>query len=232
MPKLSLIIPVYNEKNTILEILAKVGRVDLGETAKEVIIVDDFSSDGTREILQSLAGQYQIIFHDQNYGKGLAIRSALKKVSGDWTVIQDADLEYEPEDLKKLLNKIQEPGVAAVYGSRRLNRSYFSERHSGFVYAMGGIFLTGLANLLYGVNITDEANCYKMVKTDLLRSLDLKCRRFEFCPEVTAKLGKRKIKIHELPVRYNPRHNAEGKKIGWRDGLAAVWTLIKHRFIK
>ena len=232
MPKLSLIIPVYNEKNTILEILAKVGRVDLGETAKEVIIVDDFSSDGTREILRSLAGQHQIIFHDRNYGKGRAISSALKQVSGDWTVIQDADLEYEPEDLKKLLNKIQEPGVAAVYGSRRLNRSYFSERHSGFVYAMGGIFLTGLANLLYGVNITDEANCYKMVKTDLLRSLGLKCRRFEFCPEVTAKLGKRKIKIHELPVRYNPRHNAEGKKIGWRDGLAAVWTLIKHRFIK
>ena len=174
MAKLSIIIPVYNEINSLLKILSKVEQVDLGGVEKELFIVDDFSTDGTREILSGLAHKYRILFHGRNYGKGRAIRTALTEASGDWTVIQDADLEYEPEDIKKLLAKIQEPGAVAVYGSRRLNRSYFSERHSGFFYALGGVFLTELANLLYRTDITDEANCYKMVRTDLLKSLDLK----------------------------------------------------------
>lgn len=229
MPKLSIIIPVYNEKETILKILEKVRNVDLGQVEKEIIVVDDFSTDGTRQILESLQNQYKVIFHDKNCGKGRAIRTALEQATGDWSVIQDADLEYDPNDIKLILNKIMEPGVLVVYGSRRLHKSYFQERHSGFIYAIGGIFITFLTNLLYNTKITDEAICYKMVKTDLLRGLDLQCERFEFCPEVTAKIARRKIKIYEVPVSYNPRHKDEGKKINWKDGLEAIWTLVKYR---
>jgi len=230
MLKLSVIIPVFNEKDTIRVILDKVRLVDFGDVSKEIIVVDDFSTDSTREMLISMQDQYKTVFHDRNYGKGRAIRTGLRQASGDWVIIQDADLEYEPNEIKLILNKMQEPGVDAVYGSRRLHKNYFKARHSGFIYAVGGILLTILANLLYRLKITDEATCYKMIKTDLLREIDLKCEGFEFCPEVTAKLGRRGIKIHEVPISYNPRHKAEGKKIKLRDGLKAIWTLIKYRF--
>lgn len=231
MKKLSIIIPVYNEKETILKILERVEAVDLGEVAKEIIIVDDFSTDGTREMLKELESRHKVIYHRKNRGKGMAIRTGLQYVSSDWIIIQDADLEYDPNDYKELLKKIQEPGVQVVYGSRRLHHNYFKSRHSGHIFAVGGIFITWLTNILYGIKITDEPTCYKMIETKLLKDLNLQCEGFEFCPEVTAKIAKRGIKIYEVPINYYPRRKREGKKINWRDGLEAVWTLIKYRLV-
>lgn len=228
--KLSIVVPVYNEKDTVLQILSKIDPVDLGSVEKEIIIVDDGSTDGTRELLRGLGDKYKILYQDKNRGKGAAFRAGFKEATGDWVVVQDADLEYDPNDLKKLLQKIQEPDIKVVYGSRHLNKNYFTERRSGYLYALGGIFLTRLANILYGIKITDEPTCYKMFRVDVLRDLNLKCERFEFCPEVTAKLAKRKIKIYEVPIEYSPRHKNEGKKINLRDAVEAVWTLIKYKF--
>jgi len=228
--KLSIIIPVYNEKNTILQILSKVDGVDFDGTEKEIIIVDDYSIDGTRDILRSLEGKYRILYHEKNRGKGAALRTGFSQASGDWVVVQDADLEYDPNDLKKMLEKASEGNVFVVYGSRRLHKNYWNERKSGHFFAMGGIFLTWLTNILYGIKITDEPTCYKMIKADLLNDLNLKCERFEFCPEVTAKIAKRKIEIYEIPIEYFPRHKDEGKKINWRDAVQAIWTLLKYKF--
>lgn len=231
MNKLSIIIPVYNEKATIKDIIDKVRSVDLGQIEKEIIIVDDCSIDGTREILDTFNyADCAIIYRDKNEGKGAALRSGFNAASGDWIVIQDADMEYDPNDLKLLLLKARDADVQVVYGSRRLNRNYFKDRHSGFIFALGGVFITWLTNLLYKTDITDEPTCYKMFKSDLLGKIDLKCRRFEFCPEFTAKIAKAGIKIHEVPINYFPRHKNEGKKINWRDGLEAIWTLLKYRF--
>jgi len=231
MTKLSIIIPVFNEKKTIEQILAKLENLDLG-VAKEVIIVDDFSTDGTREILKKYENKYRIVYHEKNYGKGRALRSGFAYATGDWITVQDADLEYDPVDFRVLLEKTKEPGVSVVYGSRRFGRRYhyFEGRYSGHLFALGGIFVTWLTNFLYGTKITDEPTCYKMFQRDLLKSIDLKCERFEFCPEVTAKIAKRGIKIYEVPINYYPRHKDEGKKINWHDGLEAIWTLLKYRF--
>lgn len=229
--KLSIIVPVFNEKNTIIQILEKLEKLELG-AEKEIIVVDDFSIDGTREILRSRPGGYRVFFHDKNYGKGWAIRTGLAEATGDYVVIQDADLEYEPNDFKKMLNLITAAGGQVVYGSRRLQHSYLRSRHSGHIFAFGGIFLTWLTNLLYQTEITDEPTCYKMFKTDLLKGLGLECQGFEFCPEATAKIAKRKIKIYEVPINYYPRHKNDGKKINWRDAVIAVWTLLKYKFKK
>ncbi len=229
--KLSIVMPVFNEKNTITEILKRIEAVDLG-LGKEVIIIDDYSTDGTREILKAYEDKYRILYHEKNRGKGRALRTGLAEASGEITVIQDADLEYDPNDFKIMLEKIMEPGVRVVYGSRRLQHSYFKSRHSGHIYAFGGILITWFANLLYNSKITDEPTCYKMFKTDLLKSFDLECERFEFCPEITAKIAKRGIKIHEVPINYYPRHKNEGKKINWKDAIEAAWTLLKCRFKK
>jgi len=229
--KLSIVIPVFNEAKTIGQIMQKIQAADLG-VAKEIIIVDDGSTDGTREMLKLLASEYKIFYHDKNYGKGRALRTGFAKVTGDIIVIQDADLEYDPNNFRIMLEKITEPGVQAVYGSRRLQQSYLKSRHSGHIFALGGILLTWLANLLYGTRITDEPTCYKMFRADLLKGLNLRCQRFEFCPEVTAKIAKQGIKIHEVPINYYPRHKDEGKKINWRDAIEAAWTLLKYRFIK
>lgn len=229
--KLSIIITVYNEKNTIREIVKKVESVDLGQVEKEIIIVDDFSSDGTRDILATLEQKNLIIiYHEKNYGKGRALRSGFSNATGDWVVPQDADLEYDPQDLKALVDKISETGVAVVYGSRVRHDNYFKIRKSGHIFALGGFFLTWLTNFLYGTKITDEPTCYKMFRRDFLPALDLQCERFEFCPEITAKIARKKIKIYEVPINYYPRHKNEGKKIKWRDGLKAVITLLKYRF--
>jgi len=227
--RLSIIIPVYNEKNTILKILSKIDGVFLGDIEKEIIVVDDGSDDGTREILNNLTGKYKIIFHEKNQGKGMAIRTGLKYTSGDWIIIQDADLEYDPNDYIKLLNFAKENNAQAVYGSRtsNLKRGVMS----GLIYALGGLFVTFLTNILYKTNLTDEATCYKLFKTDLIKNIPLNCERFEFCPEITAKVAKRGIKIFEIPINYYPRHKKEGKKINWKDGLEAIWTLIKYKFI-
>jgi len=230
--KLSIIIPVYNEKNTIQELLKKVESADIGNVEKEIIIIEDHSTDGSHELLAGLKDKYKIIYHDKNYGKGRALRTGFAAAKGDVIVVQDADLEYNPDDFKAMLAEMSKTGGQVVYGSRRLQHSYFKSRHSGHIFALGGIFLTWLCNFLYDIEITDESTCYKMFKTDLLKSFDLKCERFEFCPEITAKIAKRGIKIHEVPINYSPRHKGEGKKINWPDGLEAIWTLLKYRFIK
>ena len=227
---LSIIIPAYNEKNTISEILKKIEEVTLSGFGfkKEIIIVDDGSTDGTKEILKSLKGEYKIIYHQKNQGKGAAIQSALQYVTGDYVIIQDADLEYDPEDYKKLLECALKNNAKVVYGSRRLN---FKNKYSYRSFYLGGVFLSWAANIIYGINITDESTCYKLFKTEFLKSIPLKSKRFEFCPEVTAKTAKRGVKIYEVPIHYYPRHINEGKKIKWKDGILAFWTLIKYKFV-
>jgi dolichol-phosphate mannosyltransferase len=226
---LSILIPVFNEKNTISEILKKINEVDLSVLGfNKEIIIDDGSTDGTREVLDKLADKYKIIYHGKNQGKGTAIRNGLSRVSGDYVIIQDADLEYDPEDYKKLLECALGNKAQVVYGSRLLNR------HNEFSYTsfyFGGIILNWLTNFIYGLKISDESTCYKRLKTEIIKSIPLKCRRFDFCPEVTAKVAKKGIKIYEVPINYYPRHKKEGKKIKWRDGLEAFWVLIKYRFI-
>jgi len=223
--KVSIIIPVYNEVNTIREVL---NRVLEQRIEKEIIVVDDFSNDGTRELLTTEGGKNGIItiFHPQNMGKGCAIRSGLEHVKGDIILIQDADLEYNPNDYTKLLKPILNEATSVVYGSRRLQKNPKSYSR----YYIGGVFLTWFTNVLFGSKLTDEPTCYKVFKTNVLKQINLKANRFDFCPEVTAKILKRGYKIHEIPISYNPRHFDEGKKISWKDGIVAVFTLLKYRF--
>ncbi len=238
--KLSIIIPAYNEEETIKELLNKVKNVNLYDVKKEIIVVDDGSKDSTIEIIKKIKGIY-LIKHSKNKGKGAAIRTGIKYATGDITIIQDADLEYNPNDYYKLIKPIIDNKTQVVYGSRFLDHDVYIKRHKKFVkgkhtkaytaFYFGGRFLTLLTNLLYKGNITDESTCYKVFRTKLLKSLNLKCNRFEFCPEVTAKVLKRGHKIIEVPTSYNPRTMEEGKKINWKDGIEAVWTLIKYRFV-
>lgn len=227
---LSIIVPVFNEKKTIFEILNRIEQVDLAPLGfeKEIIIIDDDSTNGTREILARLAAKYKIIYHAKNQGKGAAIRAGLKEVSGDYVIIQDADLEYDPKDYRKLLELALKNDAEVVYGSRHANPE---NKFSHPSYYLGGILLNWATNLLYGTKITDESTCYKLFKTETIKSIPLKCQKFEFCPEVTAKIAKRGIKIYEVPINYYPRHIVEGKKIRWKDGAVALWTLIKYKFI-
>jgi glycosyltransferase involved in cell wall biosynthesis len=226
--KLSVLIPVYNEEKTLEAIIAKLDQVKLD---KELIVVDDGSTDGTKEILESLGqgGRQDLLIetHPVNRGKGAAIRTALAKATGDLIVIQDADLEYDPQDFLKLIEPISAGRTEVVYGSRNLSLNKKGRK----LYELGGIFLSKMANLLYGLNITDEATCYKIFTAEAIKSLDLRCEKFEFCPEVTAKLAKKNYKIIEVPISYYPRDKAAGKKLKLSDGLSAAWTLIKYRFI-
>jgi glycosyltransferase involved in cell wall biosynthesis len=223
--KLSVIIPVYNEKETILKILDKVQKVPI---EKEIIIIDDGSNDGTTEILKGIKEEnIKIIFKDKNDGKGSAIREGLKYVTGEIIVIQDADLEYEPMDWIKMVELIEKKDVDVVYGSRVLGKG----KKSSFFFYLGGRILSIISNILYNAQITDEPTCYKMFKKNVIESINLKCKRFEFCPEFTAKVRKKGYKIYEVPISYNPRTIKEGKKIKLKDGIIAIWTLIKYRFI-
>lgn len=226
--KLSIIMPVYNEERTIQEIIKRVKSVDLKGVEKEIILVDDYSKDGTCELLKNINdSEIKTLYHEQNQGKGSAIRTGLNYVTGDVVVIQDADLEYYPEDFVALLDVIKQ-GADVVYGSR--------VRHEDFVHVNNlNLFalhlLSIMSNVLYGSKITDEPTCYKMFRTDVLKKINLKCKRFEFCPEVTAKVVKLGIDIKEIPIKYSPRSIKEGKKINWKDGVEAIWTLIKYRFV-
>ena len=227
MEKLSIIIPVYNEINTIGAILKKVKEVPLN-AAKEIIIVDDASKDGTAELLKKIKdSSIKIFFHQKNQGKGASIRTGLRYANGDIILIQDADLEYDPKDYPKLIAPVLEGKVDVVYGSRLLSQK---SRYSKFAYYAAGKSLTALTNILYRTKITDEPCGYKVFKADVIKSIPLKCSRFEFCPEITAKIAKRHIKIFEVPASYNPRSRKEGKKIKFRDWLEAVYILIKYRF--
>jgi len=224
--KLSVIVPVYNEKDTIFKIIERIVEVPV---EKEIIVVDDGSTDGTREILQDFKSpNLKIILKEKNEGKGSAIREGLKYVSGDVVVIQDADLEYNPEDWIKMLKIMEGEKAEVVYGSRVLGKG----EKSSIAFYLGGRFLSLLTNFLYRTRITDEPTCYKMFRTDLIKSIELKCKGFEFCPEVTAKIARKGYKIYEVPVSYKPRKIKEGKKIRWKDGLVAIYTLLKYRIVK
>lgn len=228
---LSIIIPTYNEEKTIAHIWKQIKDVPL-TLKKEIIIVDDGSTDGTRKILQHLCfsdKETKVILQDKNQGKGAAIRRGLDVATGEITLIQDADLEYDPCDYQKLIAPLLSGNAQVVYGSRRLKKT--NEQYAGITYYIGGIGLTKITNLLYGSHLTDEATCYKVFTTALLKDLHLECIGFEFCPEVTAKILRRKIPIVEVPISYYPRSTAEGKKIRWKDGVHAVWVLLKYRFI-
>jgi glycosyltransferase involved in cell wall biosynthesis len=226
--RLSVIIPVYNEKNTINEIINKVKAVNID---KEIIVVDDFSTDGTGAILREIKDKnIKVIFQDKNYGKGYAIRTGINHINGEITIIQDADLEYDPQDYLKLIDPIISNKAKVVYGTRFPKNSNKPSILKNKFYLANRI-LTFSSNILYNAKITDEPTCYKVFKSDVLQGINLKCQRFEFCPEVTAKVRKKDHIIYEVPISYNPRSEEEGKKIKWKDGVYALWTLIKYRFI-
>jgi glycosyltransferase involved in cell wall biosynthesis len=224
--KLSVVIPVYNEKDTLLEILERVRRVDL---PKEIIVVDDFSTDGTREILQKLspAGDLKILYQPRNQGKGAALRRGFETVAGDFVVIQDADLEYDPTEYPHLLQPILAGKADVVYGSRFLGGPH---RVLLFWHRVGNLLLTALSNMLTDLNLTDMETCYKAFRADILKKIRLRENRFGFEPEFTAKVARAKCRIYEVPVSYSGRDYTEGKKIGWRDGIAAIYFIVKYRF--
>lgn len=227
--KLSIVIPVYNEKDTLETILERVEAVDLGDTEKEFVLVDDASTDGSKEILEKLEKEkgYKVYYHLTNQGKGASLRDAFQLTTGDYVIVQDADLEYDPTDYNKLLRALDEQNAEVVYGSR------FSGNYEDMtqLHYVGNKVLTMLTNLFYGVMLTDMETCYKLLPGDFVRNLEIKSNRFNFEPEITAKILKSGMKIVEVPISYEGRSFEEGKKITWRDGLAAVGTLLKFRFI-
>lgn len=225
MESLSIIIPCYNEERTIRETVRRVQSADIG-VRKQIIVVDDGSKDGTREILKTLEG-VTVLLLPENQGKGAALQAGFAMAIGEYVVVQDADAEYDPYDLRLLVAKADE-GHTVVYGSRRLGKA--RNPSAGRFFYAGGVFLSWLANVLYGTRLTDEATCYKMFRRDVLQRIPLSCTRFEFCPEVTAKVARSGEEIVEVPISYAPRSRAEGKKIHLKDGLDAIWTLVRYRF--
>ncbi|MEK6691263.1 MAG: glycosyltransferase family 2 protein [Nitrospirota bacterium] len=226
--KLSIIISVYNEKGTISEILDRVRGVDMGNIEKEIIIVDDFSNDGSREVLKGEEEKGVIVlYHERNRGKGAAIRTALEHITGDFVIIQDADLEYDPEDYNKLLTPILKGRADVVYGSRFTGE----RRNMLFWHWIGNRFLTLITNILYNTTLSDMETCYKLFKAEIIKGLRIRSNRFNFEPEITAKVMKKGIRIYEVPISYTGREFNEGKKITWKDGFSALWTLVKYRFV-
>lgn len=231
--KLSIIIPAYNEANNLPAILEKVFSIAWAPNQIEVIVVNDGSSDNTWEILAGFKDTCIVINHEINLGKGAGVRTGLDHASGDYIVIQDADLEYDPEDLRLMLERAITDDLAVIYGSRRLGKAKKKNPKAGHFFYLGGVFLSALTNVLYGTKITDEATCYKMFKRTVLDSIKGLCSNgFEFCPEITSKIAREGIKIKEIPISYHPRSIEEGKKIKFHDGLIAIFTLLRFRFDK
>lgn len=225
---LGVIIPVYNEAATIEEIIRRVVAVGL---ADEIVIVDDGSTDGTRKLLQEISSKYpqvKILLHDQNQGKGSAVRTGIKNSSMDLVIIQDADLEYDPRDYPAILKPIEEGMADVVYGSRFLGGP---RRTTMFWHLVANKMLTLMTNVLYNSILSDMETGYKLFRREIIADIPLNAKRFDFEPEITAKLLKRKIRIFEVPITFNPREYSEGKKIGLKDAFEAVWTLLKYRFV-
>ena len=229
-PKLTIIIPAYNEINTIQHLIDKVSNLKID---KQIILIDDKSEDGTSEIIKKNSNKLdKIIIHDKNMGKGAAIKSAQKFIKGKFVVIQDADLEYDPNDLYSLLDEIEKNKYKVVYGSRVLNnlKNKKSQNFSHSLRIAGNIFLTKLSNLLNRQKLTDAHTCYKIFDSELFKSIDLKEKGFSFCPEITTKISRLNIEIIEIPINYNGRSYDQGKKIVASDGLRAIRALIKYRY--
>jgi glycosyltransferase involved in cell wall biosynthesis len=224
-PLLSVVMPAYNERETIEEIVARVLAVPL---RIELIVVDDGSTDGTRDILSRLQQQhgFTLVLQERNQGKGAALRRGFEEVSGDVVVIQDADLEYSPEEYPALIELICQGRADVVYGSRFLGR----HRVFLFTHYLGNVFLTFVTNVLYNTMLTDMETCYKVMRSEVLRSMSLRSDSFGIEPELTAKIFKRGYRVYEVPITYDGRGYDEGKKITWRDGFVALWVLLKYRF--
>ncbi|MCK4804755.1 MAG: glycosyltransferase family 2 protein [Spirochaetes bacterium] len=225
--KLSVIIPVFNEKKTIEEIIRRVQAAEVG-LEKEIIVVDDASEDGTRQILENLNHpNVKICFHSKNQGKGAALRTGFSKAKGDIILIQDADLEYDPKDYPVLLESLLDGRADVVYGSRFLGAPH---RVFFFWHYVGNKLLTTLSNMFSNLNLSDMETCYKVFKKELLNRITLKSKRFGIEPEITIKFAKLKCKIYEVPISYSGRDYSEGKKIGWKDGVAAIFHVIRFKF--
>jgi len=228
--KVSVVIPVYNEANTVAEILRRVQAVKL---KKEIIVVDDGSTDGTGELLEGYHGQkgkepINVIRHAKNRGKGAALRTGFEAVTGDVVIIQDADLEYDPREYPRLLKPIIEGKADVVYGSRFLGSL---PRVHSFWHAVANRILTRISNMMTNLNLTDMETGFKVFKAEVLRSIRLRSNRFDFEPEITAKIAKMGYRVYEVPISYSERNYREGKKIGWRDGISAVWSILRFNLV-
>jgi len=225
--KVSIVIPVYNERSTITEILRRVQAVKLA-VAREIIVVDDYSQDGTRDVLRRLKRPgLKIAYHEKNQGKGAALQTGFSQATGDIILIQDADLEYNPQEYPALLAPILDGRADVVYGSRFLGGPH---RVLFFWHYVANIVLTTFCNMMSNLNLTDMETCYKVFKKDILKKVHLRSQRFGFEPEITLKLSKLRCRIYEVPISYSGRDYTEGKKIGWKDGLAAIFHILRYKF--
>ena len=225
--KISVVIPVYNEIDTIEEILARVDKVPI---KKEIIVIDDLSIDGTRERLKKIVADKEnvkVIYHSRNRGKGAALRTGFESVTGDIVIIQDADLEYDPDEYPNLLEPISDGRADVVYGSRFIGGPH---RVLFFWHYVGNKLLTLISNALTNLNLTDMETCYKVFKSQILKDINLKSNRFGFEPEFTAKVSKKRLRIYEVPISYSGRTYSEGKKITWKDGIVALCLIFWYRF--
>ena len=229
--KLSIIIPAYNEEKTITEVVSRVLKVPLSNIKKEIIIVDDFSTDKTKETLNKIkSDNIKLFYHQKNMGKGSAIRTALRHATGAIILIQDADLEYSPEDYPKLISPILDKKTNVVYGTR-LSYIKSHKRNMYWLHYFGNWILTLITNILFNSRLTDMETCYKVFTKEVIENIKLKSKRFDFEPEITAKILKSRHKIYEVPIIFQARNFDEGKKITWRDGIKALYYLIKYRFV-
>ena len=230
--KLSIVIPVYNEDKTLEEIIKKVKAIDLGAIEKEIMVVDDGSSDKTIDILKKTIEPLvdKVIYKEKNMGKGAAVRTGFENVTGDIVIIQDADLEYDPQEYKRLLQPILEGKADVVYGSRFMGGR--PHRVHMFWHQMGNNFLTTLSNMFTNLNLTDIETCYKMFKKEVIDSIKIEENRFGLEPELTAKVARLNCRIYEVGISYYGRNYEEGKKINWKDGLRAIYVILKYGIFK
>jgi len=226
--KLSVVVPVYNERNTLVEVLRRMRAVELPDgVEREIIVVDDGSTDGTRDVLRQLGDStVRIVMHDTNRGKGAALRTAFAHATGEYVLVQDADLEYDPEDWPKLLNPVLRGRARVVYGSRFTGE----RRNMLLLHWIGNRFLSMTTNVLFNTTLSDMETCYKLIDRNLINEMNLQSNRFDIEAEMSAKILKRGVRIYEVPISYSGREFDEGKKITWRDGISALYTLIKYRF--
>lgn len=228
MEKITILIPVFNEKHSLLELLKRVESVDFCGMEKEIILIDDCSTDGTLDLYKDIS--HKVLYHKQNQGKGAALRTGLKEATGDIIIIQDADLEYNPQDYVSLVEIVKKGGADVVYGSRLSD----TRNQGNFLLLsfLANITLSFITRILFNTYISDMETCYKVFRADVIKDIDIESNRFDFEPEITAKILKKGVRYMESPISYNARKANEGKKIGWKDGVQAIWTLVKYRFFK